>query len=198
MTCLLRLILLSSRLVGVGMPHALQANARTHPGIKKEPLPQLSCSKFVPCPTTRVLLVFRQAACTTAFLSAMPTAARSHVFYSTSDQHRLGQFVSGDSPQNKKLRSPPQPDHTCFTRLPTSTDSDSLGLGPAQENDPWRFRQQSSRVISIQFWYLTSWLPRFLLDQTLSFYTMAFAKLVSFRRIFKGLFWLLLSWEPVA
>ena len=30
------------------------------------------------------------------------------------------------------------------------------------ENDPWRFRQQSSRVISIQFWYLTSWLPRFL------------------------------------
>ena len=34
------------------------------------------------------------------------------------------------------------------------------------ENDPWRFRQQSSRVISIQFWYLTSWLPRFLLCQT--------------------------------
>ena len=31
-----------------------------------------------------------------------------------------------------------------------------------QRNDPWRFRQQSSRVISIQFWYLTSWLPRFL------------------------------------
>ena len=30
------------------------------------------------------------------------------------------------------------------------------------ENDPWRFRQQSSRVISIPFWYLTSWLPRFL------------------------------------
>ena len=26
----------------------------------------------------------------------------------------------------------------------------------AAENDPWRFRQQSSRVISIQFWYLTS------------------------------------------
>ena len=37
------------------------------------------------------------------------------------------------------------------------------------ENDPWRFRQQSSRVISIPFWYLTSWLPRFLLDQTPSF-----------------------------
>ena len=27
---------------------------------------------------------------------------------------------------------------------------------PPKENDPWRFRQQSSRVISIQFWYLTS------------------------------------------
>ena len=26
----------------------------------------------------------------------------------------------------------------------------------AARNDPWRFRQQSSRVISIQFWYLTS------------------------------------------
>ena len=39
-------------------------------------------------------------------------------------------------------------------RLPPPYDS--LGLGPAQENDPWRFRQQSSRVISIPFWYLTS------------------------------------------
>ena len=47
----------------------------------------------------------------------------------------------------------------------------------AAENDPWRFRQQSSRVISIQFWYLTSWLPRFLLDQTLCFYTMAMQNL---------------------
>ena len=73
----------------------------------------------------------------------------------------LRQFARRGSRQ-KNAGPPPQPDHTCFTRLPTSTMSDSLGLGPAQENDPWRFRQQSSRVISIQFWYLTSWLPRFL------------------------------------
>jgi hypothetical protein len=25
-----------------------------------------------------------------------------------------------------------------------------------KRNDPWRFRQQSSRVISVQSWYLTS------------------------------------------
>ena len=93
-------------------------------------------------------------------------------------------------------------DHTCFTRLPTSKMCDSFPVGDADrspitrvllvcrqaecatvcqrrlaaENDPWRFRQQSSRVISIQFWYLTSWLPRFLLDQTLLFYTMASCK----------------------
>ena len=32
---------------------------------------------------------------------------------------------------NKKLRLSPRPDHTGFTRLPTSTMSDSLGPGPA-------------------------------------------------------------------
>ena len=80
-------------------------------------------------------------------------------------------------------------DHTCFTRLPSTSTLRQFGPGPcptkkpdhhrspttrvllvfrqaksttacqrrlAAENDPWRFRQQSSRVISIQFWYLTS------------------------------------------
>ena len=56
--------------------------------------------------------------------------------------------------------------------------------GP-KRNDPWRFRQQSSRVISVQFWYLTSWLPHFLLDQTPCSQWLI-AKLVSFRRIFGG------------
>ena len=48
-------------------------------------------------------------------------------------------------------------DHTCFTRLPTTATLRQFARrGSRQENDPWRFRQQSSRVISIQFWYLTS------------------------------------------
>ena len=130
--------------------------------------PDIKISDPHPGPTTRVLLDYRQVPCTTVCPPGLPA---------------------------KNAGPPPQPDPTCFTRLPTTATLrqfarrgsrqkisdphpgpttrvlldfrlpppyDSLGLGPAQENDPWRFRQQSSRVISIQFWYLTSWLPRFL------------------------------------
>ena len=56
-----------------------------------------------------------------------------------------------------KAKNKPEPrsDHT-------QDENHSVGMrqvcpqGLPAENDPWRFRQQSSRVISIQFWYLTS------------------------------------------
>ena len=90
------------------------------------------------------------------------TAARPHVFYSTADKHHVRQFGSGHCPAKKR--------RTTTAARPHEFYSTSVYLHPttvcprrlAAENDPWRFRQQSSRVISIQFWYLTSWLPRFL------------------------------------
>ena len=130
--------------------------------------PDIKISDPHPGPTTRVLLDYRQVPCTTVCLPGLPA---------------------------KNAGLPPQPDHTCFTRLPTTATlrqfarrgsrqkcrtataarphefcSSADYLHPttacprrlAAENDPWRFRQQSSRVISIPFWYLTSWLPRFL------------------------------------
>ena len=131
--------------------------------------PDIKISDPHPSPTQRVLLDCRQP----PHYDSLPAGA-----------------------PGKNIGPAPRPDPTCFTRLSTSTMSDSLGPGPARqkkcrtataarphvfystadnchtttvcprrlaaENDPWRFRQQSSRVISIQFWYLTSWLPRFL------------------------------------
>ena len=107
----------------------------------------------------------------------------------------LRQFARRGSRQ-KNAGPPPQPDHTSSARLPTSTMSDSLGLGPAQENDPWRFRQQSSRVISIQFWYLTSLVTSLSVGSDPDVSQWLFCKTCIFRRIFSGLGWLLLSWEP--
>ena len=57
----------------------------------------------VPCRTTRVLLDCRSAQCRTAWLRALPLKS--------------------------KPRPPPQPDHTSFTRLPTSKICDSLPAG---------------------------------------------------------------------
>ena len=47
----------------------------------------------------------------------------------------------------------------------------------AAENDPWRFRQQSSRVISIQFWYLTSLFTSLSIGSDPLLYTMAMQNL---------------------
>ena len=66
----------------------------------------------------------------------------------------------------------------------------------AAENDPWRFRQQSSRVISIQFWYLTSLVTSLSVGSDPDVSQWLFCKTCIFRRIFSGLGWLLLSWEP--
>ena len=55
--------------------------------------------------------------------------------------------------KKKPLRSP---DPTYHITTTTALRTVWLRALPGAENDPWRFRQQSSRVISIQFWYLTS------------------------------------------
>ena len=56
----------------------------------------------------------------------------------------------------------------------------------AAENDPWRFRQQSSRVISIQFWYLTSLVTSLSAGSDPFVSQWRCAKPVSIRRIFAG------------
>ena len=59
-------------------------------------------------------------------------------------------------PKGNKKEAAPQPDptyHITITNAPRTVWPRAL---PGAENDPWRFRQQSSRVISIPFWYLTS------------------------------------------
>ena len=55
-----------------------------------------------------------------------PGTAGPHVFYSTADKHNVRQFVTGHCPKNKNAGPAPRPDHTCLTRLPTSTTYDSL------------------------------------------------------------------------
>lgn len=77
------------------------------------------------------------------------TNVRPHVFSSASDSHSLRKLT---------IRILPGFDHTCSARLPTRTICDSLAPGPARRKKVslGDFRQQSSRLTSIQFWYLTS------------------------------------------
>ena len=96
------------------------------------------------CRATRVLLDCRHAQRTTVCHRALPQKQKRRTL-SAARPHVF--YSSCDNCH---------PPTVCHRALPG-------------ENDPWRFRQQSSRVISIPFWYLTSWLPRFLLDQTPSF-----------------------------
>ena len=90
------------------------------------------------------------------------TQARPHVFYSTIDKYHVRQFGSGHCPAKKRRTTTAARPHEFYSTSvylhPTTVCPRRLAAG----NDPWRFRQQSSRVISIPFWYLTSWLPRFL------------------------------------
>ena len=58
-------------------------------------------------------------------------------------------------PKGNKKEAAPQPDPTYHITPPTALRT-VCPRRLAAGNDPWRFRQQSSRVISIQFWYLTS------------------------------------------
>ncbi len=57
-------------------------------------------------------------------------------------------------PGNKKEAAQQLRPHVPYPDYQRTTNS--LPAGAPRENDPWRFRQQSSRVISIPFWYLTS------------------------------------------
>ena len=70
--------------------------------------PDIKISDPHPGPTTRVLLDYRQVPCTTVCLPGLPA---------------------------KNAGLPPQPDHTCFTRLSTSTMYDSLGPGTARQKN---------------------------------------------------------------
>ena len=70
--------------------------------------PDIKISDPHPGPTTRVLLDYRQVPCTTVCLPGLPA---------------------------KNAGLPPQPDHTCFARLPTSTMYDSLGPGTARQKN---------------------------------------------------------------
>ena len=55
-----------------------------------------------------------------------------------------------------------------------------------QRNDPWRFRQQSSRVISVQFWYLTSLVTSLSVGSAPMVSQWLICKTCIFRRIFFG------------
>ena len=72
--------------------------------------------------------------------------------------HTLIQVTPALQPPSQpgiKKELPPQPDPTHDLNSTHAPITIWLWALP-RENDPWRFRQQSSRVISIQFWYLTS------------------------------------------
>ena len=88
--------------------------------------------------------------------------AGSHEFNSTADNcHPTTVCPPGLPAKKRRTTTAARPHEFCSSAdylHPTTACPRRL----AAENDPWRFRQQSSRVISIQFWYLTSWLPRFL------------------------------------
>ena len=55
-----------------------------------------------------------------------------------------------------------------------------------KRNDPWRFRQQSSRVISVQFWYLTSLVTSLSVGSAPMVSQWLICKTCIFRRIFFG------------
>ena len=120
-------------------------------------------------PTTRVLLDCRQLPpCDSLPAGASgkktpdPHQARPHMFYSTTDNcHTTTVCPPGLPAKKRQTRTQARPHEFCSTTDNCHTTTVWVRALPG-ENDPWRFRQQSSRVISIQFWYLTSWLPRFL------------------------------------
>ena len=66
----------------------------------------------------------------------------------------------------------------------------SVGSAPfsfrPKRNDPWRFRQQSSRVISVQFWYLTSLVTSLSVGSAPMVSQWLICKTCIFRRIFFG------------
>ena len=86
-----------------------------------------------------------------------PQACSWLSFFCDAAHHRV---VGDADPYDPKIKAPdnlqqPDPTHNLnSTHAPITICL--RGLPAAAENDPWRFRQQSSRVISIQFWYLTS------------------------------------------
>ena len=77
------------------------------------------------------------------------------MFYSTADKQHVRQFGSRPAQQKSRTTTAARP-HVFYSTAvhlhPTTVWPRAL----PGENDPWRFRQQSSRVISIPFWYLTS------------------------------------------
>ena len=89
--------------------------------------------------TTRVLLEWRHAACTTVCFPALPARShcltsavyRPHVFYSSGDTQCVRQFVSRHCRHKAIVRQAPYIDHTCFTRVTTRNICDSLFPGTA-------------------------------------------------------------------
>ena len=126
-----------------------------------------------------------------------PPACSWLSFFCDAAHHRVVGDADPYDPQKKNAGLPPQPDPT-YNLTSTHAPITACQRRLAAENDPWRFRQQSSRVISIQFWYLTSLVTSLSVGSDPFVLHNGYAKLVFFRRVFKGLFWLLLSWEPVA
>ena len=76
------------------------------------------------------------------------------MFYSTADKQHVRQFARRGS--RKKPDPHPGPTTRVLLDCRQVTCTTVWPRALPGENDPWRFRQQSSRVISIQFWYLTS------------------------------------------
>ena len=78
-------------------------------------------------------------------------------------------------PKGNKKEAAPQPDPTYHIPITNAVRPVWPRALPG-ENDPWRFRQQSSRVISIQFWYLTSLFTSLSVGSDPFVYTMAHCK----------------------
>ena len=74
-----------------------------------------------------------------------------------------------------KKEAAPQPDPTYHIPITNAVRPVWPRALPG-ENDPWQFRQQSSRVISIQFWYLTSLFTSLSVGSDPFVYTMAHCK----------------------
>ena len=68
------------------------------------------------------------------------------LFFVSASSAQGRQFGPGHC-QTKNAGLPPQSDHTCFTRLPTSTMYDSLAPGTARQKMPDYHRGSTTRVL---------------------------------------------------